>query len=110
MVVGKAKVSVGEIDAFSVYGLSNRGRDTFRVLPLTEGQKEVLRKQGVPFDRLDAWQQRELFKETVRRFKQNRCSFRQAKLLNRFGQSSDCSFDQAKAVIDRLAKNNWRSE
>ena len=110
VVVGKAKVSVGEIDAFSVYGLSNRGRDTFRVLPLTEGQKEVLRKQGVPFDRLDAWQQRELFKETVRRFKQNRCSFRQAKLLNRFGQSSDCSFDQAKAVIDRLAKNNWRSE
>ena len=110
VVVGKAKVSVGEIDAFSVYGLSNRGRDTFRVLPLTEGQKEVLRKQGVPFDRLDAWQQRELFKETVRRLKQNRCSFRQAKLLNRFGQSSDCSFDQAKAVIDRLAKNNWRSE
>ena len=110
VVVGKAKVSVGEIDAFSVYGLSTRGRDTFRVLPLTEGQKEVLRKQGVPFDRLDAWQQRELFKETVRRFKQNRCSFRQAKLLNRFGQSSDCSFDQAKAVIDRLAKNNWRSE
>jgi superfamily II DNA or RNA helicase len=110
VVVGKAKVSVGEIDAFSVYGLSTRGRDTFRVLPLTEGQKEVLRKQGVPFDRLDAWQQRELFKETVRRFKQNRCSFRQAKLLNRFGHASDCSFDQAKAVIDRLAKNNWRSE
>lgn len=110
VVVGKAKVSVGEIDAFSVYGLPSRARNTFRVLPLTEGQKEVLRKQGVPFERLDAWQQRELFKETVRRFKQNRCSFRQAKLLKRFGHSSDCSFDEAKAVIDRLAKNNWRSE
>lgn len=110
IVVGKAKVSVGEIDAFSVYGLPTRGRNTFRVLPLTEGQKDVLRKQGVPFERLDSWQQRELFKETVRRFKANQCSFRQAKLLKRFGHSSDCSFDEAKAIIDRLAKNNWRSE
>lgn len=109
LVVGRAKVLVDEIDPFRVYGMPSRKSTHFRVLPLTDGQKDVLRKQGVPFERLDTWQQRELFKETVKRFKKNQCSFRQAKLLQRFGHSTDCSFSEAKAIIDRLAKNNWKA-
>lgn len=108
LVVGKAKVSVQELDAFSVYGMPKKQVNPFRSLPLTEGQMELLKKQGVPFERLDTWQQRELFRETVRRFKQNKCSFRQAKLLQRYGYPTDCSFDEAKTIIDRLAKNNWK--
>jgi len=109
LVVGRAKVLVDEIDPFRVYGMPSRGSSNYRVLPLTEGQKDLLRKQGVPFERLDTWQQRELFKETVKRFKRNQCSFRQAKLLQRFGHKTDCSFSEAKAIIDRLAKNNWKA-
>ncbi len=109
VVVGKAKVDVQELDAFSVYGIPKRNSTySMRVLPLTEGQKDVLRKQGVPFERMDEWQQRALFKETIRRFKQNGCSYRQAKLLQRYGYSSECSFSDAKAIIDRLAKNQWK--
>lgn len=101
-------VDVKEIDPFAVYGIPQRKEPAFRALPLTEGQKDLLRKQGVPFERMDSWKQRELFKETVKRFKQNKCSFRQAKLLGRFGYSADCSFEEARAIIDRLSKNNWR--
>jgi superfamily II DNA or RNA helicase len=108
IVVGRAKVDVQEIDPFRVYGMPKRHSASSRALPLTEGQKDLLRKQGVPFERLDAWQQRALFKETVGRFKSNKCSFRQAKLLQRYGYASDCSFDEAKAIIDRLAKNSWK--
>lgn len=107
VVVGKAKVSVDEIDPFSVYGMPRKTSNSFRALPLTDGQKEVLRKQGVPFERLDSWQQRELFRETVRRFKQNKCSYRQAKLLKRYGHDADCSFDEARRIIDDIAKSGW---
>lgn len=101
-------VEVQEVSAFDVYEMPKRKEPPFRALPLTDGQKDLLRKQGVPFERLDAWQQRELFRETVKRFKQNKCSFRQAKLLQRYGYSADCSFDQAREIIDRLAANKWR--
>lgn len=101
-------VEVTEVSPFDVYEMPKRSEPSFRALPLTEGQKDVLRKQGVPFERLDPWQQRELFRETVKRFKQNKCSFKQAKLLQRYGYSSDCSFDQAREIIDRLAANNWK--
>lgn len=103
-------VEVREVDPFDVFGIPPRKEPPFRALPLTEGQKDVLRKQGVPFERMDAWKQRELFRETVKRFKQNKCSFRQAKLLGKYGYSADCTFDEAKSIIDRLAKNNWRKD
>lgn len=108
IIKGSAKVDVQEIDAFRVYGLPMRRNNFVRALPLTEGQKDVLRKAGVPFERLDTWQQRQVFNETLKRFKQNRCSFRQAKILTKYGYSSDASFDEAKAIIDRLAKNDWK--
>jgi type I site-specific restriction endonuclease len=107
LIKGRAKVDVKELESFRVYGIAPRNEPRYRVLPLSEGQKDLLRKQGVEFERLDTWKQRELFKETVRRFKQNLCSYRQAKILRRFGYSADCSFEQAKSIIDRLAQNNW---
>lgn len=110
LIKGKGIVDVKEIDPFAVYGMAKKTQPPFRALPLTDGQKDVLRKQGVPFERMDPWQQRELFKETVKRFKQNRCSFRQAKLLARYGYSSNCTFDEAKSIIDRLSKNNWKKD
>jgi superfamily II DNA or RNA helicase len=103
-------VDVKEISPFDVYEMPRRSEPSFRALPLTDGQKDVLRKQGVPFERLDSWQQRELFRETVKRFKQNKCSYRQAKLLQRYGYSADCSFDEARAIIDRLAANKWKQD
>jgi superfamily II DNA or RNA helicase len=103
-------VDVKEISPFDVYEMPRRNEPSFRALPLTDGQKDVLRKQGVPFERLDSWQQRELFRETVKRFKQNKCSYRQAKLLQRYGYSADCSFDEARAIIDRLAANKWKQD
>ena len=109
VVVAKAKVSVDELDAFSVYGIPRKQTNSFRSLPLTEGQKEVLKKQGVPFERLDTWQQRELFKETVKRFKQNKCSFKQARLLQRYGKSPETTFDEARLFIDELSKNGWKA-
>ena len=105
----KGIVDVEEIAAFSIYGMPKRIQPPFRSLPLSEGQRDVLRKQGVPFERLDSWQQRALFKETVKRFKQNKCSFRQAKLLQRYGCSTDCSFAEARVIIDRLAANGWKA-
>lgn len=102
-------VDVSEVEAFSVYGMSKRSQTNVFVSPLTDGQKDLLKKQGVPFERLDEWQQRALFRETVQRFKTNKCSFRQAKLLQRYGYPVNVSFDEARAIIDKLAANKWKA-
>jgi len=49
-----------------------------------------------------------LFKELVRRRKENLCTYKQAKLLRKHGYTGNETFSEASKIIDRLAANNWR--
>ncbi len=51
---------------------------------------------------------RVLIGEIFRRRDAKLCSFKQAKVLRKYGYATEVSFTEASATIDALAKNGWR--
>ncbi len=81
----------------------NKGR-----LP-TEKQLAALEKFGIPPHQVKTFTQAHQLMETmIARRQANGCTFKQAKLLSRYGYDSNVSFDQAKTIIDVLAASGWR--
>jgi hypothetical protein len=105
------------INVFDVLGVEpqrgrgwNRGRrPSDKMIACLEKAGIVGDKKGqVPVKDLSFDAASQLIKGTIERRERDRCSFKQAKVLTRFGYSSDCGFKQASAIIDALAKNGWR--
>ncbi len=46
--------------------------------------------------------------EIFRRWDGKLCSFKQAKVLRKYGYDAEVSFAEASAIIDGLARNGWR--
>ncbi len=44
----------------------------------------------------------------MERRKLDRCSYKQAKLLSKFGEDTNATFKEAGAIIDEIAKNGWK--
>jgi superfamily II DNA or RNA helicase len=110
-VVAKARFSVEAVDPFDVLALSPsapRGWDNCR--SLTAKQRALLAKQGINPDRITPSQGKQLITEIFRRWDGNLCSFKQAKVLRKFGYSTEVTFAQASATIDALARNGWRKQ
>jgi superfamily II DNA or RNA helicase len=108
-VVAKARFSVQAVDPFDVLALSPvapRGWDNCR--SLTVKQRSLLAKQGINPDRITPSQGQQLITEIFRRWDGKLCSFKQAKVLRKYGYNTDVSFAQASATIDALAKNGWK--
>lgn len=107
--VARAKYKVQEVDPFDVLQLhpvKPRGWDGGKVL--TEKQRGILQKQGINPDSVPYSQARQLVSEIISRWDKNLASFKQAKILKRFGYGTDVSFQEASRIIDALAKNGWR--
>jgi hypothetical protein len=68
----------------------------------------MLRKSGIEVDKLNNHQQVVLHNELIKRIKRNQCTYKQAKLLKKFGYRTDVSFKEASDKITRLASNGWR--
>jgi hypothetical protein len=75
--------NVNPFDVFEVQPVADRGWD--RGKRLSEGQANVLRKQGIDPDALPYGQARQLLNELFRRWDGNLCSFAQAKILRKRG-------------------------
>jgi hypothetical protein len=111
----RAKLMVGvkwtaaSMDPFNVFGLAPeipRGWD--RGKRLSEKQLALLARQGINAEQMPYHKARQLLNELFRRWKGDLCSFKQAKVLRKYGYSSDCTFKMASEIIDRLAKNGWK--
>ena len=83
-----------------------RGWDN--VKQLTEKQRSLLAKQGINPDNLSFAQGKQLISEIFRRWDGKLCSFKQAKVLRKYGYDTNVSFTEASAMIDALARNGWR--
>lgn len=107
--VATARFTTQSVDPFDVLHLDPvkpRGWDN--VKQLTEKQRSLLAKQGINPDNLSFSQGKQLISEIFRRWDGKLCSFKQAKVLRKYGYNTDVSFAEASATIDALAKNNWR--
>jgi hypothetical protein len=109
-VLAKVSYSSTSVNPFDVFGLTpqkDRGWDSGK--QLTEKQRDVLLKQGVDPTGMPYSAQKQVLNEIFRRFTDNLCSFKQAKLLQRNGiTQKDITREQASKLIDALAKNQWK--
>lgn len=107
--VATARFTTQSVDPFDVLHLDPvkpRGWDN--VKQLTEKQRSLLAKQGINPDNLSFSQGKQLISEIFRRWDGKLCSFKQAKVLRKYGYGTEVSFAEASATIDALAKNGWR--
>lgn len=106
----KANYQTDTIDAFNIFGIAqwqergwNKGR------PAGEKQIALLEKFGVKEpEKLNFTQASQLVTEFLGRREKGLCTYKQARILKRYGYSTDVSFDQAKATIDKIAANGWQ--
>ncbi len=107
--VATARFTTQRVDPFDVLALEPgkaRGWDNGR--QLTEKQRSLLAKQGINPDGISFSEGKQLIAEIFRRWDGKLCSFKQAKVLRKYGCPTNVSFAEASAIIDRLAKNNWK--
>lgn len=97
------------VDPFDVLAIQpTRERGWERGKKLSEKQEKLLRDQGIDPDARNFHENKQLLNEIFNRWDQNLCSFKQAKLLQRYGYPTDLGRNEAKQVIDALAKNSWK--
>ena len=106
--VATARFTTQAVDPFDVLELHpvrSRGWDNAR--QLSEKQRSLLAKQGINPDELSFSEGKQLIAEIFRRWDGKLCSFKQAKVLRKYGYGTEVSFAEASATIDALAKNGW---
>ena len=109
--VATARFTTQSVDPFDVLHLEpTKARGWDNVKSLTEKQRSLLAKQGINPDNLTFSQGKQLISEIFRRWDGKLCSFKQAKVLRKYGYESEVSFDAARNIIDALAKNGWRRQ
>jgi type I site-specific restriction endonuclease len=107
--VANAKFSTHSVDPFDVFQVQParaRGWDSGRTL--SEKQRSLLTKQGIDPDSLPYAQAKQIIGEIISRWDKNLCSFKQAKILKRYGYDVNVTFEEASKRIDALKNNNWQ--
>lgn len=96
------------IDPFMVLGADSRAGRWGGIDP-TDKQAHRLRQNGIDPDGLDRGQASSLITEIIERFARGLCTYKQAKVLARYGLNPDVSFDDAQRAIDAIQANGWKA-
>ena len=112
-VEAKAKnVQRRKIDPFSVVGaVPTREPGWHKGRKPTRKQKAALEKFKIDnkdIDQMSFWQASKMLDNLIGRSKSGKATYNQCRLLAKYGESPDLSFEQASSVIDKIAKNNWK--
>lgn len=111
-IVAKSKFSTKAINPFDIFDIvPKREPGWHKGRKATPGQSSALTKFGVDADTiagLSFCQASQMMDTLVKRRQQNLCSVKQAKILGKYGYSTDSTFPEAKAIIDALAANRWQ--
>src|SRR5207245_7043088 len=109
-VTARARYQMRDVDPFDVLDIQptrepgwHRGR-----LP-TPKQLECIKKFGVetPKD-LSFWKASQLIGNLIARSRAKLCTYRQAKLLRKFGEDPNVKFNQASEIITAIKSNGWQ--
>lgn len=105
----RAKYSTAKINPFNVYGIEPwRERAWHKGRQPTEKQIAFLERSGVDVSGLSFTHAQQLIKRIIENREQGKCSYKQAKVLRRYGYDSDISFETANEIISELAANGWK--
>jgi superfamily II DNA or RNA helicase len=105
----KARYTSQVVDPFDVFQMEpwrERGWDKGR--QPSEKMLALLERNGIETRGLTFTQAKQLVGEIIHRYEERKCSFKQARLLARYGYPTDVPFAEASRLIDALAKNNWK--
>jgi superfamily II DNA or RNA helicase len=108
VVTAKVKYKSADLDPFDVLQINAPRTVWTGAPPLSTNQRAMLTRNGISVSDVDHHTQRVLFKELVRRRKNNLCTYKQAKLMRKYGYTGNESFERASEIIDNLAANNWK--
>jgi superfamily II DNA or RNA helicase len=107
--VASARFTTQSVDPFDVLAIEPvkaRGWDTKG--NVSAKLRNLLQKHmGLDPDQFTQRQAVVLAREQFRRWDNKLCSFKQAKVLRKYGYPTEVSFADASATIDQLAKNGW---
>jgi superfamily II DNA or RNA helicase len=98
--------NIDPFDTFQIQPDRARGWDAGR--KLTDKQLAFLAKQGIDASAMPYAQGRQLVTELFRRFDEHLCTFKQAKVLRKYGLPSNVTMDTARQLIDAVAANGWK--
>jgi len=104
-----ATYSSSMVDPFDVLDIEpqrERGWDKDR-LP-SDKMTAFLEKAGIPTKDLTFTRARQLIGEVIKRRQAKKCTYKQARILAKYGYSTDVPFKQASEIIDAIAANGWR--
>jgi len=105
----KARYSCQVVNPFEVFHIEpwrERGWDKGR--QPSERMLALLERNGIDTRSLTFTQANQLVGEIIHRYETEQCSYKQARLLARFGYPTDVPFAEASNLIDALAKNGWK--
>jgi len=103
-----ARFTTQAVDPFDILHLEPvKARGWDNVKSLSEKQRSLLAKSGINPDNVTFAQGKQLIGEILRRWDGDLCSFKQAKVLKKYGYPTDVGFGEASRLIDALAKNGW---
>ena len=98
--------TINPFDVFDMQPVSEPGY--YKGEMATDNQKSFLEKFGVDTAKLTKFEASRLVVEMKHRLATGKCTYKQARTLQKYGYPTDVSFQEASRLIDGLAKNGWR--
>ena len=109
--IATAKYSLSSINPFDVWQIvpsRDRGWDSGR--SLSEKQLKVLKDVGIDPSNMEYRKAKQLLTEVFERRKKNLCTFKQQRLLLKYGVTDqNLTFTQARRAIDSIAAAGWQA-
>lgn len=109
-VVAEARFKAKDVDPFQVLGAPNK-KNRWGGVPATEKQLATLAQAGIEIEEgtvLERGQAGALIDKIFERRRSGLCSYKQARLLVRYGLNPDVPFEKAKQAIDTIAAARWK--
>jgi superfamily II DNA or RNA helicase len=107
-IVAKANFRMRSVDPFDVFDIMPKREPAWhKGRQPTERMIAAIEKMGMVASRMSYWDAHQVIEEAAKRREKHLCSYKQARLLRKHGFSSECSFDEASAIIDKIAKSHW---
>lgn len=107
-IVGRATYRTSESNPFDVFGLTPTKPRGWDQKPLSDKQIALLSRNGIDAGNMTFSQVQQVIGEIIKRMREGKCSFKQARLLKKHGYDGNMSRADASRTIDALAKNGWK--